>query len=283
MNGWDINNAKAINFCQNRGISCYSCAQPIFGNFNLSKIVRNGNSKKNTMVYAICEQCQHSGEVPKAPESPPNLSCSDNIRNRLQISSVDYENSKREKILLGNRIQEIKQIIEDFKIIKESLESQVTLINSEITARKEQMQIKKKSIIQIKKENSDIAEELNQFKLERETLKKNLIRENFKLEEEAKENLSKITIQVSQQTKLLFELNDKKNTLIQDLQSSLVGMRGIIEEQNEIKNIICTICMENTSNHSSKNCGHIFCEQCINQLETCPTCDVGIDKMKLFF
>lgn len=284
MNHWNINDPRAAEYCKNRDVSCFSCNQPIFGPFSLSQIVQ-GPGRKIT-IYAVCEQCRHSGNVPMAPNSSTDdtdSSYSDNIKNKLRMASMEYEKSRIEKNHLNNQIAEIKQIIQDFELIKQELLIKQNNIEKETIERKNKIVDKNKMLEKIRIENAQISEELNQFKLERENLKKKLMQENHKLEQEARIQLDKITKHIEEQTNILFELNSKKSILIQDLQSSLVGMGEIIEEQNRTKQSYCSICMENPISHASKNCGHIWCKICVEQLENCPVCDKEIDKLQLFF
>lgn len=284
MNNWNINDPRVAELCKNKDISCFSCNQPIFGRFSLSQIVK-GPGRKIT-IYAVCDQCRHSGNVPMAPssnfESPEN-SYSDNIKSKLRMSSIEYENNKIEKNNLNNQITEIKQIIQDFELIKNELINKQNSIENEISERRNKIVNKTKQLEDIKIENAQISEELNQFKLEKENIKKRLLQENHKLEQEARVQLDKVTKHVETQTNILFELNARKSVLIHDLQSSLIGMGEIIEEQNRTKQTYCNICMENPISHASKNCGHIWCKICVEQLETCPMCDKEIDKLQLFF
>jgi hypothetical protein len=43
---------------------------------------------------------------------------------------------------------------------------------------------------------------------------------------------------------------------------------------------VCNVCMENKKDRSL-DCGHIFCNICINKLNNCPTCRTDIDRNKI--
>lgn len=47
---------------------------------------------------------------------------------------------------------------------------------------------------------------------------------------------------------------------------------------------LCTICRNNFKNAALKTCGHLFCNQCVddrisNRMRKCPTCSRAFDKM----
>jgi E3 ubiquitin-protein ligase BRE1 len=57
------------------------------------------------------------------------------------------------------------------------------------------------------------------------------------------------------------------------------------EEEEMLRTFaLCTICRNNFKNTALKTCGHLFCNQCVddrisNRMRKCPTCSRAFDKM----
>lgn len=56
---------------------------------------------------------------------------------------------------------------------------------------------------------------------------------------------------------------------------------SIKDDSHDIDTItVCNVCMESKKDRSL-DCGHIFCDLCLNKLNNCPTCRIEIDRNKI--
>ena len=50
---------------------------------------------------------------------------------------------------------------------------------------------------------------------------------------------------------------------------------------NDIETLtVCSVCMDKKKD-KVLDCGHLYCSECVNRLESCPTCRADIDKDKI--
>jgi len=81
-------------------------------------------------------------------------------------------------------------------------------------------------------------------------------------------------------------LTQRKKVLCSDLEILLNSQKAfkefsVKEETHNMETLtLCNICMENKKDRSL-DCGHVFCDLCLNKLSNCPTCRMHIDRNKI--
>lgn len=71
------------------------------------------------------------------------------------------------------------------------------------------------------------------------------------------------------------------NVLIQSQrQFKQFAMNGESENETLDINTVCSICEENKKDRVL-DCGHVFCDICLNKMEKCPICRIEIDRGKI--
>jgi hypothetical protein len=84
-------------------------------------------------------------------------------------------------------------------------------------------------------------------------------------------------------------LEQRKAVITQDLNVLMSSQRSFKEfalnseepEKNDVDvSVSCEICEDNKKDRAL-DCGHIFCEKCINKMKKCPICRIKIERSKI--
>lgn len=82
-------------------------------------------------------------------------------------------------------------------------------------------------------------------------------------------------------------LNNRKSVVCSDLEilkdSQHTYKEFSVKEDvvNDVETLtVCSVCMDKKKD-KALDCGHLYCSDCVNKLNNCPTCRTGIDKDKI--
>ena len=63
-----------------------------------------------------------------------------------------------------------------------------------------------------------------------------------------------------------------------DVPTDMLKLKGIVSDDDQ--HWLCSICEENRKDRVL-DCGHVFCDLCLNRMRRCPLCKIEIDRNKI--
>lgn len=164
--------------------------------------------------------------------------------------------SELEKSYLS-KIELLTKSVNDYKVIKDmaihentKLQENLRLLGKSREAVMKELSEKKQSIESLRKDKSDLADELSSKSISHSKLEAKLKATDTLLQKYKQNNTSSI---------------------LQEDEKQLEALRSITK---------CSVCLKNWKNTAITSCGHVFCDGCVQErlaarLRRCPTCNKG--------
>lgn len=90
--------------------------------------------------------------------------------------------------------------------------------------------------------------------------------------------LTKRQLEVQDKISLLEQNQELYQHYKNDVPSDMLKLKGIVSDDDEFW--LCSICEENRKDRAL-DCGHVYCDLCLNRMRRCPLCKMEIDRNKI--